>query len=450
MPLKGRPGGGGWRRRGWRRLEQAAGIAIVSLLLSAGPAAAEQQPAILEAYGLDWIERIKEDAWAEPKERRPVVCLLDTGVAVTPDTPADNPLGPIVARLSLEDPADQPMGAPPLGLPQGDSWTHLHGTRMAAIIGAPRNGEGTVGVFPQVRIVSVRVTVGTETFITPADVVHGVRRCRRWAETEKVRVGAVVMAESNYDQRDVDESRWTTAAADAAQSGAPLVAAAGNDPEARLMAPSTVASVFSVGAGDGGGSRCGFVADTNAGKLLGPGCGANWPAGSSSATAVTGAVVAVMATLLPDLGAEALVKLVQDAGVTAPDGSRRLSGTGLAAWFPSKILPRPAAPGTPGIAVTGEGRTAPADKAEPRLRLIRPKVRARWNRGRVTVTRRDRHTSGVFCVTLGTQAPAHAVCGRRRVLSIKSKRKPPRVVAWIESKDRATWRSLRTTSRVSR
>ncbi|MBJ7481934.1 hypothetical protein, partial [Rhodococcus sp. (in: high G+C Gram-positive bacteria)] len=67
-------------------------------------ASADDQPAILKSYGLDWIERVRDEAWPQPKEKRPVICLLDTGVAITPDTPADNLLGPIVARLSVEDP----------------------------------------------------------------------------------------------------------------------------------------------------------------------------------------------------------------------------------------------------------------------------------------------------------------------------------------------------------
>ena len=79
----------------------AAGLAVAGPAAFAGGAAAEEQPSILKAYGLDWIERVRDDAWPQPKAQRPVICLLDTGVNITPDTPADDPNGPIVARLAL-------------------------------------------------------------------------------------------------------------------------------------------------------------------------------------------------------------------------------------------------------------------------------------------------------------------------------------------------------------
>ena len=57
-----------------RSLSLRSVLRLVALVVAAGvlmPAAAraEEQPAILKAYGLDWIERVRDDAWPQQRGR---------------------------------------------------------------------------------------------------------------------------------------------------------------------------------------------------------------------------------------------------------------------------------------------------------------------------------------------------------------------------------------------
>lgn len=434
------------RRAGRRVAALIGGMALV--LAAAGPAQAEEQPSILRAYGLDWIERIKEEAWPQPKQQRPIICLLDTGVAITPDTPADNPDGPIVARLALEDGDEQ-------GLPQGTTFAHLHGTQMASVIAAPRNGVGTVGVFPQARIVSVRISRGDSVFIMPSDIVAGVRTCRRWAQ-ETVGIAAVVMAESQWEQRSADLPWWQTAAAAASQSGGTLVAAAGNDPNASSVAPLAVADVITVGAGDDAGARCSFAATEQALALRGPGCSAErvgrnltWPSGSSAATATVGAFLAALATRDPWRVPEDRAQLVKSMVVGTADGSQRVDGTAAAALFPGLIAPpRSEGESYAGLAIGKDTVTEVSAATTPRTVLFRPRVGAKWGHGRLALTRMNRKRAGVLRVLpIGVRRSDAYRC-TKPTCRLQLKRRPRELLVWAESKKPGVWRSLTARAKV--
>ncbi len=134
----------------------AAAVVGLTLMLVSGLAAgpvssarADESPvptAQQVAYGGEWLPYV-DPADLPPVEQRPVVCLVDSGVAVTSDLPDDRPEGPIVSRRTIIDGADV-HGDP---TPEGQ-----HGTRMASMMGALQNGVGTVGAVPWVRVVSVR------------------------------------------------------------------------------------------------------------------------------------------------------------------------------------------------------------------------------------------------------------------------------------------------------
>ena len=86
---------------------------------------------------MDWVPYI-DPADLPPVEQRKVICLVDSGVEVNPDLPADRPEGPIVMRTSVDNTS---------GLP-GDKPEHAHGTNMASIAGAVAgNDGGAVGEF---------------------------------------------------------------------------------------------------------------------------------------------------------------------------------------------------------------------------------------------------------------------------------------------------------------
>src|SRR5436190_6195399 len=112
--------------------------------LSATSAAADESAmptAQAVAANADWVP------YLDPPAKPAAVCLVDSGVDVTPDTPADSPDGPIVKRLSLD-------GGP--GTAANTTWEGGHGTRMAFVGAAPINGWGAVGFWPGARIVSIR------------------------------------------------------------------------------------------------------------------------------------------------------------------------------------------------------------------------------------------------------------------------------------------------------
>lgn len=418
-------------------------LAVAAAALGAAPAAhADEQPSILKAYGLDWIERVREEAWPQPVAERPVICLLDTGVAVTADTPADDPAGPIVARLAIDGGT---------GLPQGDAFEHLHGTQMASVIAAPRNGFGTVGVFPQARIVSVRVTEGDAIFITPAGIRRGVLACSDWAGAQHQRLAVVSMAESNYDQRPSDVEQWVFAARRAADDGAVFVAAVGNEADAASVAPVAAEGLVAVAAGGDTGELCSFAKYGESTALLGPGCSeelvgqtTSWPAGSSAATSAVSGLLAALAARQPGSTPAERIALLQSEAVRTAGARRLVDGTGVAnASFGGLIQPAvsplmPTDSGAVSIS-SGSGARGEAARSSGRVRLWRPGVVARRHDGYMTVRLRDRKSRGRLMVRL---RGGRVVGGGRRTLRTKLPKGNAFVEVWVESFKGTGWRSL--------
>ena len=124
-----------------RRLLMA--LVGVVFLLSATSASAEVQPT-LQAR----VANAEFLAYAPPPPKPAAVCLIDSGVDLNPDT------APLIAeRISLD------------GGSGDDVLPSKHGTQMAMVMGAPANGWGMVGIWPYLKIVSVRATpAGQEGF----------------------------------------------------------------------------------------------------------------------------------------------------------------------------------------------------------------------------------------------------------------------------------------------
>jgi len=134
-----------------------AGAAAAVALAAPAPASAAESAmptAQAKAYGMDWVPYI-DPADLPPVEQRKVICLVDSGVEVNPDLPADRPEGPIVMRTSVDNTS---------GLP-GDKPEHAHGTSMASMAGALAGNErelpvGTTERRRRVRRLRVRTTRG--------------------------------------------------------------------------------------------------------------------------------------------------------------------------------------------------------------------------------------------------------------------------------------------------
>lgn len=413
----------------------ARAVVLLAALAVPTSAQADEQPAILKAYDLDWIERVREDAWPQPKSERPVICLLDTGVDITPDTPADNPDGPIVARLALDGGT---------GVAQGTTWEHQHGTQMASIIAAPRNGYGTVGVFPQARIVSIRVTDSKqeEVYITPQAVAQGVRTCFQWSANNRVPASVVVIAETNYEERVSDVPAWQDAANYAAARHSLVVAAAGNLESSKPVASVATPTMLTVAAGGRNGDACPFAeALDQQTALRGPGCdvGPSWSPGSSAAAAVVGAFAGALSSRNPGFTDTDLRRIIESESVPMSRTLGRVSGRGeftrMAEFVTPLVTSQPAAPSSPPSPLSD-------DRGSVRTVLWRPVLEV-TRRGRSVHVRRTRRLQGVLHVeyTIGSRRVQQVFRGRR--FSFRPDRKASTFECYAVSKA-GEWRSLTT------
>src|SRR4051812_10131684 len=105
------------------RLLKVAAAAMAALALGTPTTARADEtpspPAHLAAYDLAWLNYIDSN---DLPPSRPAMCIVDSGLAITPDTPTDDAVnGPVLARLAIDGGSGQPQGTTP---------TQLHGTRM--------------------------------------------------------------------------------------------------------------------------------------------------------------------------------------------------------------------------------------------------------------------------------------------------------------------------------
>jgi hypothetical protein len=150
--------------------------AVAACVSSAPPVASAAESAVptaqQKAYGMDWAPFI-DPADLPPVAQRKVVCLVDSGVAITEDLPSDRPEGPIVQRIAVDGGS---------GLP-GPKPEQQHGTQMASFAGAVMGNDwGTVGAWPGVRILSVRAMRYDATGFAPPDWRQGIRECRAFEQ----------------------------------------------------------------------------------------------------------------------------------------------------------------------------------------------------------------------------------------------------------------------------
>src|SRR3954469_7833741 len=155
-------------RRSALALASAAAAVALAAPAPAGAAESAMPTAQQKAYGMDWVPFI-DPADLPPVEQRKVVCLVDSGVAITEDLPPDRPEGPIVQRIAVDGGS---------GLP-GPKPEQQHGTQMASFAGAVMGNDwGTVGAWPGVRILSVRAMRYDATGFAARDWRQGIRECR--------------------------------------------------------------------------------------------------------------------------------------------------------------------------------------------------------------------------------------------------------------------------------
>jgi hypothetical protein len=318
------------------------------------------------------------------------ICMVDTGVNETPDTTA------VIGRLALSGDAH-------------DRSPSLHGTQIAAFMGAALNGYGMVGLWPASRIVSVRANVDDQDAFTPTGYILGMRRCDEASDVYHPKV--VLLSFSSGGQLNDEESQALKAEIDAARANdVNVVVAAGNNGGALPGVPANQPGVLSVGAiSSTADTLCPFSAAGS--DLAAPGCGLDGadprtgtPTVSQQGTSFSAALAAVSLSALrswrPDLtavGAERLLLDTARAAVPGPvlDVSAAFDAAGLAALLPATTPdqgpPSPSTTPTPTISPT----VSPphVDPPARTRRLPRPRLSAepRRRNGKIELTLRARN-----------------------------------------------------------
>src|SRR4051812_11270443 len=226
------------------------GAALLGCAVVVSPSRAAETtapPAHLQAYNLAWLNYI--DPQDLPASRY-AVCIVDSGVAVTPDTPADDPSGPILRRLATDGGS---------GEPQGTADEQLHGTRMAMAAVAPQNDWGTIGAWTGGRVVSVRAMVNGESTFRADAYRRGIDQCLYAATTSPVAAISLSLGCAGCRFSDAELSSLDERIARAHKNGISVVAAAGNVAGGTTQLPAAAAGVVAVAAGNAAGQLCDYA-----------------------------------------------------------------------------------------------------------------------------------------------------------------------------------------------
>ena len=346
-----------------RWIAVAAAIVVAVAPSPAGAESAATEHAV--AAGIDWLARVPASRFPAVA-KRPALCLIDTGVAVTPDTPATSPEGPIVARLSVYEDDGTAAGTTP---------TLMHGTMLASAIAAPANGWGIVGVWPGARIVSVRASTPDGVYDSAA-ISRGMQLCQNWAIDNKETLAAVNLSLGSFGPDPALQVRMENRIADLNTQGVSVVAAAGNVTGRGTAWPASTPAAIAVGGGTLAGGWCPTASHDALTDVVAPGCDVTagdpitgmeglWPdGGSSHAAAVVTAVVGALRSLRTDATRAQVESWVTSSGTTL-DGARVLNGAAIAAaaGLADLAVPPPATP------ATQAQPSAPAIAPPSRLRI---------------------------------------------------------------------------------
>jgi Subtilase family len=415
-----------------RALHAAAAIAaMVAAGAAAAPAAHAEvsTPQAIDAHA-EFLAYPATPAAAAPAK----VCVVDTGVDLTTDAaPA------VIERYSEFGGTVDDTGA---------GTIHKHGTYVAGMIASQRDNRGAVGIWPQARIISVRVfDSGTST--TVATYLAALDLCRTKG-AKVINLSLSGLATATGPELDQLEN-WITSTRDVFDIN--VVAAAGNN-GAEIGYPAKFPAVFAVGASDTSGNFCSVSSRGPELDLSALGCGVqlSMPGdvvgignGTSFATPVVSGVLAALRSYRPDLSALAAEDLVASAARTMGSGkvldataAFRAAGLGAIVNTPAPSPPAtaaaPAAPTVvqaPTVEVHQVTAPAPADPLAA-LGVRKPRVRTATYRGgvlRISVSGVPDFASAVFTVDKRHYTRASGS------LRLKLKRVPKRVSVLTEVPD---------------
>jgi hypothetical protein len=268
-------------------------------------------------------------AYAPPPASAGAMCLVDTGVNPTPDT---SPTLAYATALDGEGPNDND--------PEG------HGTLMAILAGG--QGHGLRGIWPQIKIVSIRVTAPAPSGQAPTyqyeNYVEALQKC---LEHSALSIKAVNLSLSSTISPTPNQSQaFSEVVARLTARGVAIVAAAGNAP-GRVQYPGAESGVLSVGAGTSAGGTCSFSASEGVG-LSAPGCELDfadpfkdeyepteYAQGTSEASAITSAALTALMSYAPTLTVAQAENLLV---TTAVNGHLNVAGAFEAAGLGSVVV----------------------------------------------------------------------------------------------------------------
>ncbi len=164
------------------------------------------------------------------------IAVLDTGIDYNHEDLHDNYKGGFNFTFNNSDPFD-------------DSY-NSHGTHVAGIIAAEKNGIGVVGVAPNASLYAVKVLDGAG-FGYASWVIAGIQ----WAVDNKMDIATMSLGSSPYDP-DLESLR--IACDNAYNAGILLVAAAGNTNGGNVTYPAGFDSVIAVTATDQNNQKASF------------------------------------------------------------------------------------------------------------------------------------------------------------------------------------------------
>jgi subtilisin family serine protease len=264
----------------------------------------ETDPLVSEEW---WRAKVGIDGLTPPGPGKPVV-IVDSGLELThpefaerPDTTALNPQTP-------------------------EGLAGIHGTAVASVVGAPENGIGLIGIYPQAALRSWDTAPSGNEDLEVSEVIEGILAGARNAP-------AVINLSLGGDERDPLVER---AVGIAVHAGALVVAAAGNDGSSGPLGyPATLPHVLTVAATDQAGRVASFSSTSKFVDLAAPGVaipvaaahtqGFMTASGTSFSTPLVAGAAAWVWTVRPELDAGQLFEVMR--------GSAR--DLGSPGWDPS-------------------------------------------------------------------------------------------------------------------
>jgi hypothetical protein len=338
--------------RGRRILARAAlGLTMVAYADSAQAAELTVTAQAVAAHG-EFLTQ------APPPPTQGVLCLVDSGVDLNPDT---EPI--LVGRESIH------------GGTTDDVTGYHHGTYVAMVAGAAANGWGMVGAWPRLRVLSVRVLPEASEHLSAEDYRAGIVRCVQAKNMQGVDVRAVELALGGpaTDRPESEIAQITDAVAYARQNGLVVLSAAGNDAGA-VNVPASIPGVVAVGATDRAGALCAFSSRGPEIDLTAPGCdmdvamAPNGEIGVGQSSSLASAYAAGIAVALRSYRSDLSVQQTEDLLRGAFDVGAVFRAAGLAAMADSYVpAPPPAAAGQAPVPCNPQNRVCTA----PRVRSVR-------------------------------------------------------------------------------